>query len=235
MYTTHLAINLMITWEFIYKNYNESIYFTNMGNQRYSWNDVYSGSYIFCNVLVYTSPASSLTAQSNSSIHTTLLCIVNANGLSTDLSVSAWWSRFCSAVWPTWYKFFTKSWTSCVNDAGRPATREWKDIFTARNEVGARFYFYTCLWFCSHGGGVCPIACWDTHTQTPGPEAGTPLWTRHPLHPPGTRHPPVQCMLGDTGNKRAVRILLECNLVKIGKACVTNLRGLFEEKKKWLR
>ena len=30
--------------------------------------------------------------------------------------------------------------------------------------------------------------------------------------PPG-RHPPAQCMLGDTGNKRAVRILLECNLV----------------------
>ena len=25
--------------------------------------------------------------------------------------------------------------------------------------------------------------------------------------------PPKQCMLGDTGNKRAVRILLECNLV----------------------
>ena len=35
------------------------------------------------------------------------------------------------------------------------------------------------------------------------------------LHPPGTRGrpPPAQCMLGDTGNKRAVRILLECNLV----------------------
>ena len=32
-----------------------------------------------------------------------------------------------------------------------------------------------------------------------GPEAGTP--------------PPAQCMLGDTGNKRAVRILMECNLV----------------------
>ena len=32
--------------------------------------------------------------------------------------------------------------------------------------------------------------------------------------PPGDRHPPpVQCMLGDTVNKRAVCILLECNLV----------------------
>ena len=41
-----------------------------------------------------------------------------------------------------------------------------------------------------------------------------------PGTPPGTRytpqdqvHPPEQCMLGDTGNKRAVRILLECSLV----------------------
>ena len=45
-------------------------------------------------------------------------------------------------------------------------------------------------------------------------------------HPPGTRHPhpltrhphprpgtPLQCMLGDTVNKLAVCILLECNLV----------------------
>ena len=33
--------------------------------------------------------------------------------------------------------------------------------------------------------------------------------------PPGSRHtpPPAQSMLGDTVNARAVRILLECNLV----------------------
>ena len=35
------------------------------------------------------------------------------------------------------------------------------------------------------GGGVCPIACWD----------------------------PPHCILGDTGNKQAVCILLECILV----------------------
>ena len=29
----------------------------------------------------------------------------------------------------------------------------------------------------------------------------------------GIHNPPPQCMLGDTGNKRAVRILLECILV----------------------
>ena len=32
-------------------------------------------------------------------------------------------------------------------------------------------------------------------------------------HPPEPDIPPGQCMWGDTGNKRAVRILLECNLV----------------------
>ena len=33
------------------------------------------------------------------------------------------------------------------------------------------------------------------------------------IPPPGKADPPVQCMLGDTVNKRAVCILLECNLV----------------------
>ena len=50
--------------------------------------------------------------------------------------------------------------------------------------------FYTCLWFCLS-------ACWDT---APTPGSG---------HPP----PREQCMLGDTGNKRAVRILLQYILV----------------------
>ena len=59
----------------------------------------------------------------------------------------------------------------------------------------------------------------------PGPgtpqDQAPPLGTRH--HPqeqtppgadtPQSRHPPEQCMLGDTVNKRAVCILLECNLV----------------------
>ena len=47
--------------------------------------------------------------------------------------------------------------------------------------------------------GVCLSACWDT--SPPGP--GTP--SEHPS--------PAQSMLGDTVNERAVRILLECNLV----------------------
>ena len=44
----------------------------------------------------------------------------------------------------------------------------------------------------------------------PRPQDQVPPWEQTP---PGTRHPPVQCMLGDTGNKQEVCILLECNLV----------------------
>ena len=43
------------------------------------------------------------------------------------------------------------------------------------------------------------------------------LSVSHSVHPPGQVHPPPQeqcmCMLGDTGNKRAIRIPLECILV----------------------
>ena len=42
------------------------------------------------------------------------------------------------------------------------------------------------------------------------PQADTPQ-SKHPL---GADTDPAQCMLGDTGNKRAVRILLECILVE---------------------
>ena len=82
-------------------------------------------------------------------------------------------------------------------------------IFTARNEVGASLYFYTCLWFCSQGE-VLPH-CMLGYTprdqrQAPpspgqrqalplGPEAGTlPPGTRgrhpspHPLHFPSAVH-----------------------------------------------
>ena len=120
-------------------------------------------------------------------------------------------------------------------------------IFTARNEVGARLYFYRHLlfWFCPQGGtwaGTPPGPGTPTpqdqvHPQTrytprtrylpgsgtpPGPGA-PPLDQVHPpdqVHtprpgtPPGTRYTPQeQCMMGDTGHKRAVRILLECILV----------------------
>ena len=53
--------------------------------------------------------------------------------------------------------------------------------------------------------------------QGPGTLPGTRYTPPDQVHPPGpgTRSPPPreQCMLQDTGNKRAVRILLECILV----------------------
>ena len=47
------------------------------------------------------------------------------------------------------------------------------------------------------------------------PEADTTPRSRTPTPPPGSRHPPVQCMLGDTANLQVVHILLECILVII--------------------
>ena len=68
-------------------------------------------------------------------------------------------------------------------------------LITARKRSLRRLCFYTCLSVILFTEGV------------PGqvhPQAGTP---------PGQVHLREQCMLGDTGNKRAVRILLECILV----------------------
>ena len=56
-------------------------------------------------------------------------------------------------------------------------------------------------------GGVCLSVCWDT---TPPPPADRRPRSRHP---PGADTLPAQWRLGDTINKRAVCILLECNLV----------------------
>ena len=79
-------------------------------------------------------------------------------------------------------------------------------VVTTRNEVGAGLCFYTCLWFCSQGGsaplhaGIHSLDQRQARADTPPPRGQAPS-------------PPAQCTLGDTGNKRAVRILLECNLV----------------------
>ena len=103
-------------------------------------------------------------------------------------------------------------------------------ILSARNEVGARLWFLqvSVILFT---GAYYMLGYTGTTTPHPGTRgmhlptryrpvartrypprpgttpkgADTPLQTRRPL--------PVQCMLGDTGKKRAVRILLECNLV----------------------
>ena len=72
------------------------------------------------------------------------------------------------------------------------------------------------------------IPPWSRHPREQTPQEQTPLGTDTPWEqtppqeqttPPGAdtpreQTPPQQSMLGDTVNARAVRILLECNLVK---------------------
>ena len=57
---------------------------------------------------------------------------------------------------------------------------------------------------------------WQVHPpmQVLPPWAGTPP-RQVPPTPQGRYTPREQCMLGDTGNKRTVRILLECILVDV--------------------
>ena len=55
----------------------------------------------------------------------------------------------------------------------------------------------------------------SVHAGIPPPGSRHPPGSRPPLEqtPPREQTPQEQCMLGDTGNKRAVSILLECILV----------------------
>ena len=104
------------------------------------------------------------------------------------------------------------------------------------NEVCESYVFTpVCQSFCSQWGlPQCIMGSpWDQTPPSPGPgtpQDQAPPWDQAPPQdqtppqdqapPPATRHPPreqadppAQCMLGDTVNKWAVRILLECNLV----------------------
>ena len=102
--------------------------------------------------------------------------------------------------------------------------RPFSGVITARKQSLGQGYICSsvCQEFCSQGGG----GVVSHHALRQTPLTRHPL-TRHPYLPtrylpqtrcsPQTRHPPVQCMLGDTVNKWAVCMLLECNLVKIDK------------------
>ena len=79
----------------------------------------------------------------------------------------------------------------------------FRTLLPPANEVwGKVIFLHLCVILFTGGGSA-----W----------AGTPLAGTHPqagTHPPWQVHPREQCMLGDTGYKRAVRILLECILVE---------------------
>ena len=89
----------------------------------------------------------------------------------------------------------------------------WPCLLPA-TKLGKVIFSVACVKNSVHGG-VCPIVCrihppGSRHPsldqrQAPPPES------RH--HPPPGADPPAQHAGRDTGNKRAVRILLECNLV----------------------
>ena len=92
------------------------------------------------------------------------------------------------------------SWPSCFDVANnyRPQTKFAKVMFS---QVSV----------CPQGG--CLPHYMLGYTSPPGPVADTPLGADTPQsrHPTGAD--PPQWMLGDTGSKRAVRMLLECILV----------------------
>ena len=75
-------------------------------------------------------------------------------------------------------------------------------------------------------GGCLPQCMLGYHTswqQTPHGKADPSCQG----DPHGKADPPTQCMLGDTGNKRAVCILLECNSCFIHKTKHINSLGIF--------
>ena len=84
------------------------------------------------------------------------------------------------------------------------------DIYCPQTKLAKVMFLHLSVSHSVHGGGSASV-----HSRIP-PWEQTPPQDQAPprgADPPGTRHPPPQCMLGDTVNKRAVRVLLERNLV----------------------
>ena len=82
------------------------------------------------------------------------------------------------------------------------------------NEVCEGYVFTPSVSHSVHRGGVCLNACWDTPPEQTPQGADTP---------PQEQTSPLSnaCMPGDTGNKWAVRILLECILVHYVSSTIT--------------
>ena len=92
-------------------------------------------------------------------------------------------------------------------------TKVYFAYYRPQRSSGKVMFLHVSVILFGRGGGVCPLHAGIHPLGSDTPRADPPR-TRHPLsRAPRTRHPPAQCMLGDTGNKQAVHILLECNLV----------------------
>ena len=65
-------------------------------------------------------------------------------------------------------------------------------LLPAATKLWPRLCFYSCLWFCPRGGGVCLNACWDTTPWEANPPGSTPPWEAHhhpEAHPLGSTPP----------------------------------------------
>ena len=85
----------------------------------------------------------------------------------------------------------------------------YSSFYLPQTKFAKIMFLYLSVSHSVHRGGVSASVHAGIH-----PHEQTPPWANTPLGvdtPPGSkRPPPAQCMLGNTANKRAVRILLEC-------------------------
>ena len=123
------------------------------------------------------------------------ICIV----VSPDMKITIDFQSFCNATPAEQFDCICELCASNIYLLLPKFNLKWEFhflLFTAHKQsLGQGNIFRSvCQEFCSRGGGGLPQCM-----------LGYP--------PPGQPPPPTQCMLGDTANKRAVCILLECNLV----------------------
>ena len=128
--------------------------------------------------------------------------------------------KFLPTGWFKWYSVCRRNRHTCTHAdiqkhylSVKQMISTFQLIFIAhKRSLGqSNIFSSVCQEFCSQGG--LPQCMLGYH---PLRGADTPLGADTPPPPranPPEQTPPVQCMLGDTVNKRAVCILLECNLV----------------------
>ena len=142
-------------------------------------------------------------------------CITQAKG-----SQNVHWDRILENKWNLGQNFTTTGTSRVVLFAVWRSKINWRPHFYRPQRSWGKIMFLHVSLILFMEGGSAPL---HAGIQPLGPEAGTPpdqaplgpgtpQSRPHPLRTRG-RHPSAQCMLGDTGNKRAVRILLECILV----------------------